>query len=115
MHYLPTIINPIEIPIGQGIVGTVAQTRQAELVSDTASDIRYIPDNVRRRSELAVPILDGDRVIGVIDTEHSREHFYTSWHLQLFTAIASLVSSKIALLRSEEARRKALLEKVNSQ
>ena len=109
------IVAPIEIPLGQGIVGTVAQSGKAEMVPDTTADPRYIPDVARRRSELAVPILDEGRVIGVIDTEHSEKNFYTSWHLQLFTAIASLCSNKIALARSEEARRQALLETLDSE
>jgi len=109
------IMDPIEIPVGQGIVGAVAQTGKPELITDTGADPRYIPDDLARCSELAVPIMDGDRVIGVIDTENSQKSYYTSWHLQLFTAIASLCSNKIALARSEEARRKALLEKINSQ
>ena len=109
------IVAPIEIPLGQGIVGTVAQSGKAEMVPDTTVDPRYIPDVARRRSELAVPILDEGRVIGVIDTEHSEKNFYTSWHLQLFTAIASLCSNKIALARSEEARRQALLETLDSE
>ncbi|TNE60450.1 MAG: GAF domain-containing protein [Bacteroidetes bacterium] len=109
------IVAPIEIPVGQGIVGSVAQTGKPELVADTALDARYIPDDAMRRSELSVPILDGENVIGVIDTEHSKPNFYTSWHLHLFTAIASLCSNKIALARSEEARREALLETVNSE
>ena len=109
------IIDPIDIPLGKGIVGMVGKTGKPELVADTAIDPRYIPDGVVRLSELAVPILDGDEVVGVIDTEHSQKNFYTSWHLQLLTAIASLCSNKIALARSEEARRQALLETLNSQ
>lgn len=109
------IINPIEVPVGKGIVGTVAKTGAPELIADTTADPRYIPDGVVRLSELAVPILEGDQVIGVIDSEHSQRHFYTSRHLNLLTAIASLCSNKIALARSEEARRQALLETLNSQ
>lgn len=109
------IINPIEIPLGKGIVGTVAKTGKPELIPDTTTDPRYIPDDAMRLSELAVPILEGEQLIGVIDSEHSQKNFYSSWHLQLLTAIASLCSNKIALSRSEEARREALLETLNSQ
>ncbi len=109
------IVNPIEIPLHQGIVGTVAQTAQAELIGDTRSDPRYIVDDAARHSELAVPILADGRVIGVIDSEHSLPNFYTPWHLQLLTAIATLCSNKIALARTEEGRRQALLEAVDNQ
>ncbi|MCC7506055.1 MAG: histidine kinase [Saprospiraceae bacterium] len=109
------IVNPIEIPLGQGIVGAVAQSGEPELIADTRLDARYIVDDAARRSELAVPILEEGRVIGVIDTEHSRPNFYTPWHLQLLTAIAALCSNKIALARTEEDRRQALLVAVDNQ
>lgn len=98
------IINPIEIPVGQGIVGTVAATCRAELISDTTTDPRYVVDDATRGSELAVPILLEGRAIGVIDSEHSKKGFYTPWHLQILTAIAALCSNKIALAEIEAAQ-----------
>lgn len=109
------IVMPMEIPLQQGIVGTVAFTGKPELIQDTGKDARYIVDDARRGSELAVPILSDGTVIGVIDTEHSQKHFYTAWHLQILTAIAALCSHKIALAQSEEARQHALLEAVDNQ
>ncbi|MBC7777725.1 MAG: histidine kinase, partial [Phycisphaerae bacterium] len=111
------IINPIELPLGQGIVGTVAATGRAELIADTAADPRYIVDDASRHSELAVPILAEGRAIGVIDSEHSQKGFYTPWHLQILTAIAALCSNKIVLTQIEEARqevRRQLEEKEKS-
>jgi len=109
------IVSPIEIPMGQGIVGQVAQTGKAELVTDTSVDARYIQDDAMRRAELAVPLLLDGRVIGVIDSEHSQKNFYSPWHLQILTAIAALCSQKIALAESEQARQHALLEAIDNQ
>jgi len=111
------IVNPIDLPLGQGIVGTVAATARPELIADTAADPRYIVDDVPRGSELTVPILAEGRAIGVIDSEHSQKGFYTQWHLQILTAIAALCSNKIALTQIEEARqevRRQLEEKEKS-
>ncbi|MFN0177072.1 MAG: histidine kinase [Saprospiraceae bacterium] len=111
------IVNPIDLPLGHGIVGTVAATGRAELIPDTTVDPRYIVDDVPRGSELAVPILADGRAIGVIDSEHSQKGFYTPWHLQILTAIAALCSNKIALAQIEEARlevRRQLEEKEKS-
>ena len=90
------IVDPIEIPVGTGIVGTVARTGKAELVADVRRDRRYIVDDARRISELAVPIMHEQRVIGVIDSEHSEAGFYTNEHLELLTIIASMASTKVA-------------------
>ncbi|HUR30993.1 MAG TPA: histidine kinase, partial [Saprospiraceae bacterium] len=90
------IINPLEIPIGQGIVGTVAQTGLPLLIDDTSKDHRYISDDIVRMSELAVPIIHEQKVIGVIDSEHPHRNYFTNEHLKTLTTIASISSFKIA-------------------
>ncbi len=96
------IVNPIKIPIGKGIVGTVALTGKPEIIGDTTLDDRYIVDDARRYSEIAVPILSDGKVIGVIDSEHSEKNFYTQRHLQILTTIASLYADKMDKLAAEE-------------
>src|SRR5262245_45126403 len=55
------ILAPITIPLGQGVVGSVAATGRAERIADTRQDPRYICDDQMRLSELAVPIFDQER------------------------------------------------------
>ncbi|MBD2701310.1 histidine kinase [Spirosoma sp. BT702] len=109
------IISPLEIPIGKGIVGTVALTAQPLMVPDTTKDHRYIVDDRHRFSELAVPMVIDDQLIGVIDSEHSRKNFYTSWHLQILTTVASLCASKILVAQLEEIRQQTQLALVDNQ
>lgn len=101
------IHDPIEIPLGSGIVGSVATTGVAEIVNDTISDPRYIVDDEARQSELAVPLIIHDRVIGVIDTEHPEKNFYTQYHLDSLTTIASICASKISQAEADEKESKA--------
>ena len=89
------IVSPIQIPIGKGIVGTVAQTGKPELIGDTSLDPRYIVDDAIRYSELAVPIIADGKVLGVIDSEHSEKHFFTEEHKETLLTIAGLASTKI--------------------
>ena len=105
-----TIFNPIEIRWGQGIVGSVAANGKGEIVNDTIIDPRYIIDDKIRRSEIAVPIKQKGKVIGVIDSEHSQKGFYSERHLQLLNTIAALCSDKLTLLQSAQERQAALLE-----
>ncbi|MGX5818068.1 histidine kinase [Chitinophaga lutea] len=93
---------PIEIPVGRGIVGSVAATGRAEIVHDTSLDERYIVDDERRLSEITVPIIYNGKVIGVIDSEHSRKYFYTGRHLFLLEKIAEICASKISRSLMEE-------------
>lgn len=109
------ILNPIDIPIGKGIVGHVASTGIAEIVNDTSKDERYIIDDERRFSEIAVPVIYNGHVIGVIDSEHSRKNFFTPRHLSILTTIASLCANKIIRSRAEEAKQKAQMELLEHQ
>ena len=99
-----TISNVIEIKLGDGIVGTVAQTGIAEMVADTSTDPRYISDLVDGRSEVTVPIIAEDQVIGIIDSESPRPNGYTYDDLELMQAIANIASSRIASSMANEER-----------
>ncbi len=90
------IKNPILIPVGEGIVGTVALTKKPEIIYDTRRDERYIIDDAMRLSEIAVPIINTDgEVIGVIDSEHPSACFYSEEDLEMLTAIASMTATKL--------------------
>ena len=104
------IINPIEIPPGKGIVGSVALSGKAEIIADTAADARYIVDDIKRLSEIAVPIVNNGAVIGVIDSEHTQKNFYTARHLQILVTIASLCAGKIDILQAEQQTREKEME-----
>lgn len=94
--------EPIEIPLGKGIVGAVALSGKAEIVNDTARDNRYIIDDQSRLSEIAVPILVDGKVFGVIDSEHSRKNFYSAWQMKMLNEIAAICSAKISRYFVEE-------------
>ncbi len=103
------IVNPIEIPIGKGIVGSVAKNGKAEIIHDTTTDNRYIKDDAWRHSEITVPIIYEGKVLGVIDSEHSKKGFFTSKHLSVFTTIASLCANKMIRAKAEKEKQEAQL------
>ena len=89
------IANRISLAIGEGIVGRAAQLKQPVLVNNTQNDASYKVDDASRLSELAVPIIYEDQIIGVIDSEHPDVDFYQKEHVDVFTTIANITSSKI--------------------
>lgn len=101
------IAEPLEIPLGQGITGWVAVSGKAEIITDTTKDPRYIIDDERRYSEITVPILSGNKVLGIIDCEHSRKGFFTQKHLAILTTIASLCANKIVRAYAQAEKEKA--------
>ena len=104
------IINPIEIPIGRGIVGAVAATGMPEIIPDVTKDTRYIKDDEQRASEIAVPVIYDNVVLGVIDSESGQKDFYSQRHLKILTTIASHCAERIVKLRTEENLHKNQLE-----
>ena len=89
------ILDPITIPVGEGIVGAVAASGEIEWVTDTRGDKRYILDDSFRCAELAVPILSEGEVIGVLDSEHPEANFFSDEDVKLFSTIAALASTRI--------------------
>jgi AraC-like DNA-binding protein/putative methionine-R-sulfoxide reductase with GAF domain len=96
------IHEPKEIPVGKGIVGSVAATGNYELIKDTRKDKRYIIDDKARLSELAVPIYIEGKLKGVLDAEHSQRNFFTENHLYLFQLIAKLTEKKLLQLQHKK-------------
>jgi len=105
-----TIHAPIEIPVGTGITGTVAKTGLAEIVNNTAQDKRYIVDDDMRHSEIAVPIIIDDKVVGVIDSEHRQKNFFTNTHISILQTIAVLCANQIQKTQAEEEKQQATIE-----
>ncbi len=97
--------QPINIPLGEGITGHVAKTGQPIIVGDTSNDNRYIIDDATRFSEIAVPIIYENKVLGVIDSEHPQKYFFTQQHLRILTSVASLCANKIIKARAEDEMR----------
>ena len=102
-----------EIPLGRGIVGFAAQNKQAVLVPDVNKDPRYVQANPETRSELVVPLIYKDKVIGVLDLEHTRRGFFTDDHKRTVTTLAAQVAIAIenARLYEQIARQEKRLER----
>ncbi|WP_198672951.1 PAS domain S-box protein [Algoriphagus litoralis] len=101
------IKDPIEVQFGKGIVGTVAMTGKAEIISDTSKDPRYISDDEVRLSEITVPILFENKVIGIIDSEHQDRNFFTDKHLETLTIISNLAAGRLKNAKSKRKQEKA--------
>ena len=96
------IIDPITIPLGKGVVGSVARNLKPERIQDTRLDSRYILDDEFRLSELAVPIVLDGECLGVIDSENLNVGFYTEKHEEILVTIASMAATKISDAKREE-------------
>jgi sigma-B regulation protein RsbU (phosphoserine phosphatase) len=100
------------IPLGKGITGTAAQTRQVIRVPDVRADARYIPTQPDVLSEVSVPLVLRDRVVGVMDLESIRLSFFTDDHLRALSLLAPQIATSVenARLYEELAKREQRME-----
>ena len=88
-------VERTRVKIGTGIVGRAAQTRRAVLVNDVRTEAGYINANDDVRSELAIPLISKNRVIGVIDLESEEVGSFTPDQQRLLELVASRVAVAI--------------------
>ena len=84
-----------DIPVGRGLVGYAAEKKEPVVVPDVAKDPRYIQLNPETRSELVVPLISKDTVIGVLDLEHTRRGYYNEDHVRMLTTLAAQITIAI--------------------
>ncbi len=101
------------IPLGRGITGASAEQREPIRVADTLADPRYIASHPDIRSEVAVPLMLRDRVIGVMDLASSRLGYFTDDHVRTLSLLAPQIATSIenARLYSELAERERSMER----
>jgi phosphoserine phosphatase RsbU/P len=85
-------VNLDHVPLGRGITGAAATSREVVRVLDTTADPRYIATHPGIRSEIAVPLIVQDRVIGVLNLESERIGFFTEEHARTLTLLAPSVA-----------------------
>jgi sigma-B regulation protein RsbU (phosphoserine phosphatase) len=90
-----TQVERLHIPPGRGVVGQVALTRQAVLLNDVSQSDFYFEVNPDVRSELAVPLIAKNRLIGVLDIESEQAGYFRPEHLRLLTLTASRIAQAI--------------------
>src|SRR5258706_2817362 len=102
-----------DIPLGRGLVGAAAESKQAVLVADVSKDPRYVAANPETRSELAVPLIYKDKVIRVLDLEPTPRGFFTEEPKRTITTLAAQIAIAIenARLYEQIARQERRLER----
>jgi diguanylate cyclase (GGDEF)-like protein len=104
------------VPFGKGIAGTAAKARRPIYSPDVTKDPRYTGSSSNTRSELAIPLMVRDEVVGVLDCQSDRPEFFDNETVDLLTLFATQASIGLqnAKLYSMLQRRAAQLEAINA-
>lgn len=105
----------IRIAVGEGLIGAAAKTKRPIYSPDVLNDPRYICSRQETRSELAIPLMIQDQVVGVLDCQSDRPASFDNETLDLLTLFSTQASIAIqnAQLYELERRRAAQLEAIN--
>ena len=108
-------VRKLRIKVGEGIVGRAALERRSILVNDVQSDPSYIESMPTIRSELAIPLILKNHVIGVIDLEADTPDFFTDQHINLLELLAGRMAMAIenARLYRRSLRQSRTLQLLN--
>ena len=95
---------------GKGIVGHVIRTGESVVVQDVHKDPRYIAGRKGTRSEIAVPIVLGEQVIGAVNLESNRLGAYSEADSEVlqFISNAAALSIEKAILHRQLLEKKGL-------
>jgi sigma-B regulation protein RsbU (phosphoserine phosphatase) len=100
------LIEP-RLKMGEGFLGTVAQTGKAIISHDVSKDTRYFPAREQTRSEMVAPIVSNDVVIGVFDLESDTLDAYSEDDL----AVLQLLTSQVAIIIEKVRLHEQVVEK----
>lgn len=106
----------IRIAPGVGLIGTAAQQKRPVYAPDVSQDSRYIGSPSATKSEVAIPLMVRDEVVGVLDIQSEEPDAFDSETLDLLTLFSTQASIALenARLYTLEQRRSRQLEAINA-
>ena len=102
----PEVVKNLRIKLGDGVTGTAAMERTTVVVDDVLKYPRYIDAVKNARSELAVPLISQNRVVGVLDIESPEPGYFREDQVKLLNLLASQIAIAIENARVYESERR---------
>ncbi len=101
----------------KSLVARAARELKPQVVTDTAlqSDFQPNPLLPQTRSELAVPLVVGDQVIGVLDMQEDQPARFTQVEMDTFATLGGQIAIALQNAHSFEAQQRAELDRKKSQ
>jgi sigma-B regulation protein RsbU (phosphoserine phosphatase) len=88
-------VERVRVKLGRGVSGQAALQRRSMLIEDVSKIDNYINANPAVRSELAVPLIVKNKVIGVLDLQSEQVGFFTADHQRLLELTASRMATAV--------------------
>lgn len=108
-----------KIPVGKGLVGLAAESGTMIRVSDTTEDPDWLPNPLlpETKSEIAIPIVLGEKILGVLDVQHNVQDGLSEQDAVLLQSIAYQVAvavrnAQVFSEAQQQAEREALINEI---
>jgi len=101
-------IRRTSLASGQGLAGWAAANRESVRVGDVSQDPRYVSGLEEAQSNLAVPLIIGNRVAGVINVESERLDAFTPEHEKMLTVLGTHAALGILTFQTQAALRQRI-------
>lgn len=96
----PNVLGKVRLKMGEGITGWVAKKKEPVAIASNANKdprfkmFHYLPED-QFQAFLSIPVVIGDKVLGVINVQHEDSHEYNDTTITLLMIIANMVGSAI--------------------
>lgn len=96
--YVGPVTEHTRIELNSGICGAAASQKATVIVDDVNADPRFLACSLTTRSEIVVPLMDGDSCIGEIDIDSDKPSHFTHEDRKMLEMIAALVVARLKQL-----------------
>src|SRR5215471_1134590 len=109
-------MESIRLGLQQGVTGAAGRQKRPIYAPDVSKDPQYVTSAISTRSELAIPLMVQDEVVGVLDCQSENVNHFDNDTIDLLTLFSTQASMalKNARLYSLERRRASQLEAINA-
>lgn len=96
--YVGPVTEHTVIELDRGICGAAAMQKKTVVVDDVRSDPRFLACSIQTRSEIVVPLMDGDECIGEIDIDSNRPANFSAEDREMLEAVARVIVERLRRL-----------------
>ena len=93
------------IPLNSGICGAAASQKKSLIVEDVTADPRFLACSPHTKSEIVVPLMNGDMVLGEIDIDSNQRGFFSLDDKKMFEEIAATLVKRLKEIRKRTVKK----------
>ena len=93
--YVGPVTEHTRIELNKGICGAAASQKQSIIVDDVRADERFLACSISTRSEIVVPLMDGEVCLGEIDIDSNQPSHFTPDDRTMLEQVAKVVVERL--------------------